>query len=98
MTLDHNNSRHSSNVFNESFINTTGIEMMDPDQINDLTRHGHSDLDTGDDDDPYYEYNMCNEYSKIELKDVSKNKYREIKLSNFFTSKKKEPTHDINMP
>ena len=86
-TLDYGHSRSSSAILQESFVTTSGIEDIDPKEIDQLGRHGHSDLDTDEDDDPYFEYNQCHEYSKLELKDLEKEKVTEINLSSFFTKK-----------
>ena len=62
-------------IHNESFVNHSGVDQMTPSDLADIGHHAHSDFDEDADEDPYYEYNKCHEYTKLELKDLSKDKF-----------------------
>ena len=62
-----------------------------------MERHGHSDLDTDDDDDPFFEYNKCHKHTKLELKDLAKNKFKDISISRFFIKPNREAAVAVNI-
>ena len=65
--------------------------------VKQLERHAHSDLDTDDDDDPFFEYNKCHKHTKLEQKDLSKNKFKDINISRFFIKPNREAAVEVNI-
>ena len=94
VTLDRT---RSSNIFNESFVNDSGLNQLSIQDVKELERHAHSDLDTDDDDDPFFEYNKCHKHTKLELKDLSKNKFKDISISRFFIKPNREAPVEVNI-
>jgi hypothetical protein len=58
--LDHSMERSRSTfVHATDFVVDQGLLALSDKEMHDLSRHNHSDLDSQDDEDPYFEYNMC---------------------------------------
>ncbi len=71
--LDHSMERSRSTVVHANdFVTDQGLLALNEKDMHDIARHNHSDLDTDDDSDPYYEYNMCHKLTKLELKEQQK--------------------------
>ena len=94
VTLDRT---RSSNIFHESFVNETGYADLSMKDLNELGRHAHSDLDTDDDEDPFFEYNKCHTHTKLEQKDFSKKKFKDISISRFFIKPNREDPVEVNI-
>ena len=46
-------------VHQDAFIVDQGLSELTAKDLEELAHHGHSDQETDDDIDPYYEYNQC---------------------------------------
>ena len=65
--------------------------------MHNIGRHNHSDLDTDDDSDPFYEYNMCHKQTRLESKEQTKQQHKEIEIKRFFQKEKMEPEVEVNI-
>lgn len=87
----------SSHVFNESFVNQSGIDNLGIGDVEDLGHHCHSDMSSEADEDPFYEYNKCHEVTRLELKDLNKQQCFTVHVSRFFNRRRDIPTDQVNI-
>ena len=78
-------------------MNATDLTVKDIDQ---LQHHAHSDHESENDDDPFFEYNNCKQFTMHEYKELDKKskKFKEIDISRFFTKQPLEDPVEVNIP
>ena len=72
---------------------------MDLAELERISAHGHSDLESNLDEDPYFEYNKCNQTSRLETKVglLQKIKFHDIAIQRFSTKRKTEDAVEVNI-
>ena len=65
--------------------------------MKEINHHAHSDLDSDGDQDPFFEYNSCHKHTNLNYKQLTKKKFEEIKMSQFFTKQKLEDQVKVNI-
>ena len=67
-------------------------------QQGEISHHCHSDLDMAEDNDPFYEYNKCNEMTLLDNKIQSKfETFNPIEISRFTFKRREAPTSQVNI-
>lgn len=89
---------NSITVMKSSFLKEQDAQDLTEKEVEEMLHHGHSDFESENDPDPYFEYNGCNNVSKLDLKiDGKKTKFQQIEISGFYTRPKLESPIDVNI-
>ena len=62
-----------------------------------MSHHAHSDPGSDKVEDPFFEYNSCHKHTKLDLKHLTRTKFEEIKMSQFFTKQRMEEQVQVNI-